>query len=72
MSVDMINEILKLLPVGCGFRPTDEELVNHYLKLKIQGKDSEVQIIPVVDVCKSEPWELKGKLNHPGVLSLAI
>ncbi|XP_034708718.1 NAC domain-containing protein 62-like isoform X1 [Vitis riparia] len=58
MSVDMINEILKLLPVGCGFRPTDEELVNHYLKLKTQGKDSEVQIIPVVDVCKSEPWEL--------------
>eukprot|EP00261_Vitis_vinifera_P039884 XP_019081127.1 PREDICTED: NAC domain-containing protein 21/22-like isoform X3 [Vitis vinifera] len=58
MSVDMINDILKLLPVGCGFRPTDEELVNHYLKLKIQGKDSEVQIIPVVDVCKSEPWEL--------------
>lgn len=44
--------------VGYRFHPTDEELVKHYLRLKILGKDFEVRIIPEVDVCKYEPYEL--------------
>jgi hypothetical protein len=27
-------------PVGFGFRPTDEELITHYLKNKLLGNDS--------------------------------
>lgn len=54
---------MESLPLGFRFRPTDEELINHYLRLKINGRDSEVQVIPEVDVCKLEPWDLPGILS---------
>lgn len=48
-------------PVGYGFHPTDEELVNHFLKLKmIGGYDHVVSTIAEVNVCAYEPWELPG------------
>ncbi|XP_050254691.1 NAC domain-containing protein 4-like [Quercus robur] len=41
--------------VGFRFHPIDEELVSHYLRLKMEGNDSLVRVIPEVNVCK---WEL--------------
>ncbi|XP_042428024.1 protein NTM1-like 9 isoform X1 [Zingiber officinale] len=53
---------LKSLPLGFRFHPKDEELVNHYLKNKMTGRiKSEVEVIPEIDVCKCEPWELPEK-----------
>lgn len=50
------------LPLGFRFRPTDAELVNHYLKGKITGRiKSELEVIPEIDVCKCEPWDLPDK-----------
>lgn len=49
---------MEALPKGFRFRPTDEELVSHYLRFKINGHHSAVGVIPEVDVCKWEPWDL--------------
>lgn len=48
------------LPPGFRFHPTDEELINYYLKRKINGEEIELDIIPEVDIYKCEPWELAG------------
>ncbi|KAK1384142.1 NAC domain-containing protein [Heracleum sosnowskyi] len=53
------------LPPGFRFHPTDEELVNYYLKRKIHGLEIELDIIPEVDLYKCEPWDLAEKSFLP-------
>ncbi|XP_024995742.1 NAC domain-containing protein 60-like isoform X1 [Cynara cardunculus var. scolymus] len=43
---------------GFRFSPTDNELISYYLKKKLQGSDNCVDIIPEVDFCRHEPWDL--------------
>ncbi|KAJ9188604.1 hypothetical protein P3X46_003945 [Hevea brasiliensis] len=53
--------------IGYRFHPTDEELVNHYLRLKMLGYDDRVQEIPEVNVLNFEPWQLPD-IQHPEVV----
>ncbi|PON97166.1 NAC domain containing protein [Trema orientale] len=58
------------LPVGFRFSPTEEEVIGHYLRLKILGMDSEVDpVMAEVDFYKWDPWDLtsqsKIKSNDP-------
>ncbi|KAL8141787.1 hypothetical protein V2J09_014819 [Rumex salicifolius] len=54
------------LPPGFRFHPTDEELVDYYLKRKVEGKKIELEVIPVIDFYKYDPWELPDKSFLPG------
>ncbi|KAM7269876.1 hypothetical protein ACFE04_025373 [Oxalis oulophora] len=57
------NGVLRL-PPGFRFHPTDEELVVQYLKRKVFSCPLPASIIPEVDVCKADPWDLPGELEQ--------
>ncbi|CAN1256621.1 NAC domain-containing protein 71 [Linum perenne] len=48
------------LPPGFRFHPTDDELVGYYLHRKVHGLEIELEVVPVVDLYKFDPWELPG------------
>ncbi|XP_028752254.1 protein NTM1-like 9 isoform X2 [Neltuma alba] len=55
----MVDQADTLMPKGLKFRPTDEELVGHYLHHKLMADDPSIHnIIPEIEVCKYEPWDL--------------
>ncbi|XP_020219107.1 NAC domain-containing protein 83 [Cajanus cajan] len=58
-----MEKVLRL-PPGFRFHPTDEELVVQYLKRKVFSCPLPASIIPEVDVCKSDPWDLPGELEQ--------
>ncbi|KAJ3680372.1 hypothetical protein LUZ60_016650 [Juncus effusus] len=47
------------VPPGFRFHPTDEELVDYYLRKKITSKKIDLDIIRDVDLYKIEPWDLE-------------
>lgn len=48
------------VPPGFRFHPTDEELVDYYLRKKVASKRIDLDVIRDVDLYKIEPWDLQG------------
>ncbi|KAF7837980.1 NAC domain-containing protein 35 [Senna tora] len=42
------------------FHPTEEELVEFYLRRKVEGKPFNVELITFLDLYRYDPWELPG------------
>jgi hypothetical protein len=51
------------VPPGFRFHPTDEELVDYYLRKKVALKKIDLDVIKDVDLYKIEPWDLQGNHN---------
>ncbi|CAI9093783.1 OLC1v1029358C1 [Oldenlandia corymbosa var. corymbosa] len=47
------------VPPGFRFHPTDEELVDYYLRKKICSKRIDLDVIKDVDLYRIEPWDLQ-------------
>ncbi|KDP20175.1 hypothetical protein JCGZ_00013 [Jatropha curcas] len=47
---------------GFRFHPTEEELVEFYLRRKVEGKRFNVELITFLDLYRYDPWELPGIL----------
>ncbi|XP_027121825.2 NAC domain-containing protein 83-like [Coffea arabica] len=52
------------LPPGFRFQPTDEEIVFQYLLRKTFSCPLPASIIPEINVCKHDPWDLPGDLEQ--------
>ncbi|CAN6578628.1 unnamed protein product [Malus baccata var. baccata] len=52
------------LPPGFRFQPTDEELVFQYLRCKVFSCPLPASIIPEINVCMYDPWDLPGNLEQ--------
>ncbi|KAI3974274.1 hypothetical protein MKX01_030943 [Papaver californicum] len=51
------------VPPGFRFHPTEEELVDYYLRNKISSRRIDLNVIKDVDLYKIEPWDLQEKCN---------
>ncbi|KAA8522267.1 hypothetical protein F0562_012940 [Nyssa sinensis] len=47
------------VPPGFRFHPTDEELVDYYLRQKVASRRIDLDVIRDVDLYKIEPWDLQ-------------
>jgi hypothetical protein len=54
-----------LVMPGFRFHPTEEELIEFYLRRKVEGKRFNVELITFLDLYRYDPWELPGLLSKP-------
>ena len=60
------------VPPGFRFHPTDEELVDYYLRKKVALKKIDLDVIKDVDLYKIEPWDLQGNLSSIDMLQSCL
>ncbi|XP_020237084.1 NAC domain-containing protein 83 [Cajanus cajan] len=63
-KLNFVKNGVSKLPPGFRFQPTDEELVFQYLKCKVFSYPLPASIIPEINVCKHDPWDLPGNCDH--------
>ncbi|KAI4346416.1 hypothetical protein L6164_007313 [Bauhinia variegata] len=61
--MDEMNKIDDVILPGFRFHPTDEELVDFYLRRKIQQQPLSIELIKQVDIYKYDPWDLPKLAN---------
>ncbi|GAB4835052.1 hypothetical protein Ancab_033320 [Ancistrocladus abbreviatus] len=49
------------VPPGFRFHPTEEELLNYYLKKKVASQKIDLDVIREIDLNKLEPWDIQDK-----------
>jgi hypothetical protein len=49
-----------LVMPGFRFHPTEEELIEFYLRRKVEGKRFNLELITFLDLYRYDPWELPG------------
>ncbi|KAL0283584.1 UNVERIFIED_CONTAM: NAC domain-containing protein 43 [Sesamum angustifolium] len=49
------------VPPGFRFHPTEEELLQYYLKKKVASEKIDLDVIQDVDLNKLEPWDIQEK-----------
>ena len=65
-------ESLTHIPPGYRFHPTDEELVDYYLKKKVAFPGMQVDVIKDVDLYKIEPWDIQGLYTFQNLISMSL
>ena len=56
---------------GFRFHPTDEELLEYYLRRKVENKPIKLELIKQVDIYKYDPWDLPSKFCIPFLISFS-
>ena len=49
---------------GFRFHPTEEELIDFYLRRRVEGKRFNIELINLVDLYRYDPWDLPGKTRR--------
>ncbi|GKV17390.1 hypothetical protein SLEP1_g27905 [Rubroshorea leprosula] len=63
-NFNFVRDCMTKLPPGFRFQPTDEELTFRYLKCKVFSSPLPASIIPDINVCKYDPWNLPGEFEQ--------
>ncbi|KZV43054.1 NAC domain-containing protein 43-like [Dorcoceras hygrometricum] len=62
-GVNLTVHVQSTVPPGFRFHPTEEELVQYYLRKKIASEKIDLDVIQEVDLNKLEPWDIQEKCN---------
>lgn len=57
---------------GFRFHPTEEELLEFYLKSVVLGKRLRFDIIEFLNIYRHDPWDLPGTYTHAHALFLSL
>ncbi|XP_031393084.1 protein NTM1-like 9 isoform X2 [Punica granatum] len=68
MMASEMRAAIQKVPMGYRFHPTDDELLNYYLRRKNLGLEEVECVIPDVDICRWEPQELPGKFTESSIV----